>query len=112
MSAAVPPRTFLLIPRAWSGAWSWEAVRRVVEALGHRTRAMTLSGLSPEQVRRLAERMRPHPGRTVSEAASMTRPLAEQRATYVAGTLDGHGLHLVRDSDTCSSSPSTPVTGR
>ena len=35
MSGAVPPRAFVLI----SGAWCWEAVRRVVEALAHRTGA-------------------------------------------------------------------------
>ena len=40
--------------------------------------------LSEEQARWLAGRLVGHPGRTVSEPAVMDRPLAEQRATYVA----------------------------
>jgi pimeloyl-ACP methyl ester carboxylesterase len=41
-------------------------------------------GLSVEQARWLTERLVDHPGRTVSELAVLNRPLAEQRATYVA----------------------------
>lgn len=41
-------------------------------------------GLSAAQARWLAERLVAHPGRTVSEPAVLTRPLAEQRATYIA----------------------------
>ena len=41
-------------------------------------------GLSAEQSRWLVERMVGHPGRTVSEPAILSRPLAEQRATYIA----------------------------
>ena len=41
-------------------------------------------GLSPDQARWLAERLVDHPGRTVSEPAALDRPLAEQRATYIA----------------------------
>jgi pimeloyl-ACP methyl ester carboxylesterase len=40
--------------------------------------------LSEEQARWLAGRLVGHPGRTVSEPAVLGRPLAEQRATYVA----------------------------
>ncbi len=40
--------------------------------------------LSAELARSLAERLVGHPGRTVSEPAVLNRPLAEQRATYVA----------------------------
>jgi pimeloyl-ACP methyl ester carboxylesterase len=48
------------------------------------------NGLSPDDARRLAERFVPHPGRTVSEPAVLTRPLAEQRATYIAAALGSH----------------------
>jgi len=41
-------------------------------------------GLSAGQARWLAERLVGHPGRTVSEPAVLNRPMAEQRATYVA----------------------------
>lgn len=41
-------------------------------------------GLSTEQAQWLVERLVDHPGRTVSEPAVLNRPLAEQRATYVA----------------------------
>jgi hypothetical protein len=46
--------------------------------------------LSAEQARWLAERFVGHPGRTVSEPVVLKRPLAEQRATYVACTMGGH----------------------
>ena len=45
-------------------------------------------GLSVEQARWLAERLVDHPGRTVSEPAVLNRPLAEQRATYIACSLE------------------------
>jgi pimeloyl-ACP methyl ester carboxylesterase len=48
------------------------------------------NGLSNEQARQLTERFVPHPGRTISEPAVMTRPLAEQRATYIAAALGSH----------------------
>ena len=41
-------------------------------------------GLSTDQARWLVERLVDHPGRTVSEPAVLNRPLAEQRATYIA----------------------------
>lgn len=41
-------------------------------------------GLTAEQARWLAQRLVDHPGRTVSEPAVLTRPLAGQRATYIA----------------------------
>lgn len=40
--------------------------------------------LSVEQARWLVEHLIDHPGRTVSEPAVLERPLAEQRATYIA----------------------------
>ncbi|MBA2533394.1 MAG: alpha/beta hydrolase [Rubrobacter sp.] len=40
-------------------------------------------GLSTGQARWLVERLRDHPGRTVSEPAVLERPLAQQRATYI-----------------------------
>jgi pimeloyl-ACP methyl ester carboxylesterase len=48
------------------------------------------NGLSPDESRRLAERFVPHPGRTIAEPATLSRPLAEQPATYIASTMGGH----------------------
>lgn len=44
--------------------------------------------LSGEQARWLAGRLVGHPGRTVCEPVVLERPLAEQRATYVACSLE------------------------
>ena len=46
--------------------------------------------LSAEQARWLAERFVGHPGRTVSEPVVLSRPLAEQQATYIVCTMGGH----------------------
>jgi hypothetical protein len=43
-------------------------------------------GLSAEQARWLVERLVDHPGRTVSKPLVLNRPLAEQRATYIASS--------------------------
>ena len=45
-------------------------------------------GLPVEQARWLVERLVDHPGRTVSEPAVLSRPLAKQRATYIACTFE------------------------
>ena len=45
-------------------------------------------GLCVEQARWLVERLVDHPGRTVSEPAVLSRPLAKQRATYIACTFE------------------------
>ena len=45
-------------------------------------------GLSVEQARWLVERLVDRPGRTVSEPAVLSSPLAERRATYVACSFD------------------------
>ena len=45
-------------------------------------------GLSAEQARWLAERMVDHPGRTVAEPVVLSRPLAEQRATYIVSSFE------------------------
>jgi pimeloyl-ACP methyl ester carboxylesterase len=66
-----------------------EELRQIAEN-GGRWPAPDLDGvsgepdLSGEQARWLVERLVGHPGRTVSEPAVIDRPLAEQRATYVA----------------------------
>ncbi|WP_433241107.1 alpha/beta fold hydrolase [Streptosporangium sp. CA-135522] len=44
--------------------------------------------LSDEQARWLVERFVGHPGRTISEPAVLTRPLSQQRATYVVCELE------------------------
>ncbi len=41
------PRTFVLLPGAWSGPWSWEGVHARLSAQGHRVHAVTFSGLKP-----------------------------------------------------------------
>jgi pimeloyl-ACP methyl ester carboxylesterase len=48
------------------------------------------NGMSAEQARWLSERFVGHPGRTISEPAALARPLAGQRATYIACTMGGH----------------------
>jgi pimeloyl-ACP methyl ester carboxylesterase len=48
------------------------------------------NGLSNEQARQLTRRFVPHPGRTITEPAFLARPLAEQRATYIAASLGSH----------------------
>jgi pimeloyl-ACP methyl ester carboxylesterase len=48
--------------------------------------------LSAEQIRWLMDRFAAHPGRTVAEPAVLRRPLAEQRATYIACTLEDDPL--------------------
>ena len=39
-------RTFVLVPGAWMGAWSWHPVAQRLRADGHRVVALTLPGLS------------------------------------------------------------------
>ncbi|GAA0948328.1 alpha/beta hydrolase [Nonomuraea longicatena] len=39
-------RSYVLIPGLWAGAWIWQRVERQLRAAGHRTIAVTLSGLS------------------------------------------------------------------
>ncbi len=196
--------TFVLLPGAWSGAWSWEPIRTRLASDGHDARALTLSGLNPgddvssiglsdhvdevvatleaedlkdvvlvghsysgivagqvaersparvthtayvhaflpldgqalldafgkdgkaaeladitehgywpppsrhgiaaqtdlteAQIDWLAERMVPHPGRTVTEPAAMRRPLTEQASTFIHRTFDGPGVEQVRDA--------------
>jgi hypothetical protein len=37
--------TFVLVPGAWHGAWSYRRVEEILRARGHRTFALTLTGL-------------------------------------------------------------------
>lgn len=60
------------------GRWPAPDVASVAE--GH--------GLSALQAQWLAERMVDHPGRTVSEPAALSQPLAEQRATYIVSSFE------------------------
>lgn len=68
--------------------------RRQIAAHGGRWPAPDAEGLaderdlSPAQRQHLKERLRAHPGRTVSEPAHLARPLSEQRATYIVCTLE------------------------
>ncbi|MFB7620337.1 alpha/beta fold hydrolase [Kitasatospora sp. NPDC056181] len=40
--------TFVLVPGAWKGAWSFEAVVPLLERAGHAVHALTLTGLGPD----------------------------------------------------------------
>jgi pimeloyl-ACP methyl ester carboxylesterase len=40
--------TFVLVPGAWKGSWSFEAVVPLLERAGHTVHALTLTGLRPE----------------------------------------------------------------
>ncbi len=40
------PKTYLLIPGAWMGAWVWESVTNGLRKLGHDVYSVTLSGLA------------------------------------------------------------------
>ena len=40
--------TFVLVPGAWKGSWSFEAVVPLLEHAGHTVHALTMSGLRPD----------------------------------------------------------------
>src|SRR5215475_5865818 len=40
--------TFVLIPGAWHGSWTFEAVTALLERAGHTVHALTLTGLRPD----------------------------------------------------------------
>ena len=40
--------TFILVPGAWKGSWSYEAVIPLLERAGHIVHALTLTGLRPD----------------------------------------------------------------
>lgn len=40
--------TFILVPGAWKGSWSFEAVVPLLERAGHTVHALTLTGLRPD----------------------------------------------------------------
>ncbi len=74
-----------------------DELRQIAEHQGHWpapdiTNLADGNGLSTEQIRWLVERFVGHPGRTISEPAALSRPLAEQRATYIACMRGGHWL--------------------
>jgi pimeloyl-ACP methyl ester carboxylesterase len=50
--------------------------------------------LSLGQAEELVERCVGHPGRTVSEPATLTRPVSAQRSTYIVCSMDHFGGHL------------------
>ena len=39
------PRTYICLPGAWMGAWSWQFVVERLEAAGHRARALPFRGV-------------------------------------------------------------------
>ncbi|MCT9931865.1 alpha/beta hydrolase [Planotetraspora sp. A-T 1434] len=41
----MPPRTYVMIPGAWHGGWSWRPVAERLRAAGHRAVTLTLPGL-------------------------------------------------------------------
>jgi pimeloyl-ACP methyl ester carboxylesterase len=46
MTDGKPTQTFVLIPGAWLGAWSWQPVARLLTERGYPVLALTLPGLS------------------------------------------------------------------
>jgi pimeloyl-ACP methyl ester carboxylesterase len=46
MADGRPAPTFVLIPGAWLGGWSWQPVARLLAGRGYRVLALTLPGLS------------------------------------------------------------------
>lgn len=42
----VRPKTFVLVPGAWVGGWSWYPVARLLRERGHGVLTLTLPGLS------------------------------------------------------------------
>ncbi|MFG2720479.1 alpha/beta fold hydrolase [Streptomyces sp. NPDC048416] len=40
--------TFVLVPGAWKGSWSFESVVPLLERAGHTVHALTLTGLRPD----------------------------------------------------------------
>jgi pimeloyl-ACP methyl ester carboxylesterase len=81
---------------AYGDPHAQEGQRRQVAAHHGRWPAPTAADLaqepdlSAEQRRWLAEHFVGHPGRTIAEPAVLRRPLAAQRATYIACTMAGH----------------------
>ena len=105
-------------PRAWPGAWSWEAVHGALEALGHRDVVLVGHSYSGIVAGQAADRAGDRVANNDPSAAEAKahehadidrhggrcprRPLADQRASYIASAGDGHGFGLVRDSPTVS----------
>ena len=46
MTDSKTARTFVLVPGAWMGGWSWQPVARLLTERGYRVLALTLPGLS------------------------------------------------------------------
>ncbi|MEU1621464.1 alpha/beta fold hydrolase [Streptomyces sp. NPDC005722] len=46
MTASTPTQTFVLVPGAWLGAWSWYPVARQLTERGYPTLALTMPGLA------------------------------------------------------------------
>ncbi|WP_082310154.1 alpha/beta fold hydrolase [Nonomuraea sp. SBT364] len=63
-------------------------------------------GLTRTQARWLARRLVGHPGRTIAEPATLTRPLERQRASYVVCTMDHFAGRLSPDVTAMRSVPS------
>ncbi|MEV4458274.1 alpha/beta hydrolase [Microbispora sp. NPDC049633] len=62
-------------------------------------------GLSRRQARWLAERLVGHPGRTIAEPAVLTRPLTQQRATYVVCSMEHFDGRVAADVDALRAAP-------
>ena len=46
MTDSKPSQTFVLVPGAWLGGWSWQPVARLLTGRGYPALALTLPGLS------------------------------------------------------------------
>lgn len=67
--------TFVLVPGAWKGSWSFEAVVPLLERAGHTVHALTLTGLRPDD-----------------DAATVATANLDTHAGDVLRHLDGHHI--------------------
>jgi pimeloyl-ACP methyl ester carboxylesterase len=113
--------TFVLVPGAWKGSWSFETVVPLLERAGHTVHALTLTGLRPdddpatvatanldthaEDVLRLLDRARLTDVTLVGHSyAGMVVAAAADRAGGRVSRLVHLDAYVPRDGDSCWSS--------
>ncbi|THA75529.1 alpha/beta fold hydrolase [Streptomyces sp. A0642] len=113
--------TFVLVPGAWKGSWSFEAVTPLLERAGHTVHALTLTGLRPDDDRstvasanldthaddvlRLLDRHRVTDATLVGHSyAGMVIAAAADRAAGRISRLVHLDAYVPRDGESCWSS--------
>jgi len=112
--------TFVLVPGAWKGSWSFEAVVPLLERAGHTVHALTLTGLRPDDAATLAaanldthaDDVLHHLDRNhITDATLVGHSYAGMVITAAADRADGRISRLVhldayvpRDGESCWSS--------